>query len=123
MAHPQQRAFIHWHDILAFNQDLAAVRLQQPDEMLQQNTFASATAPDDHHRLAFFNAKANPIENLMRAEALVQIAHLNHTVWKIAPSESVRKKLVIKMVMDEYTTASVVARPTPSAPSPQVIPL
>jgi hypothetical protein len=35
----------------------------------------------------------------------------------------VRKKFVIKMVIEEYTTASVVARPTPSAPSPQNIPL
>ena len=35
----------------------------------------------------------------------------------------VRKKLLIRMVMEAATTASVVARPTPSAPSGQVSPL
>src|SRR6266699_5507733 len=121
--HAQQRPFIHRHDVFAGDQHPAPVRLQQANQMLEHNAFASATAPNNYHRLPFINAKADPVQDSVRAEALGQIAHFDHRVWNTAPSERDRKKLELRIVMDEYTTASVVARPTPSAPSPQLIPL
>ena len=61
------RSFIG-HDVLAVNQHLAGVRLQQADEMLEQNAFAAAAAPDDGDRFAVFNPKADVVENVLRAE-------------------------------------------------------
>ena len=97
--------------------------LQQADQVLEQHAFAAAAAADDDDRLALLNPKAHAVQDGMGAEALLQIADFDHSVSKIWPRISVRKKLEIRMVIEEYTTASVVARPTPSAPSPQVRPL
>src|ERR1019366_10226207 len=104
-------------------QHLARVGLQQADQVFEQHTFPPAAPANDDDRLAFFNPEAHPIQDGMGAKALLQIADFDHSVWKIGPRVSVRKKLEIRIVIEEYTTASVVARPTPSAPSPQDKPL
>ena len=97
--------------------------LQQADQVLEQHAFPAAAAADDDDRLAFLDPEAHAVQDGVGAEALLQFADFDHRVWKIWPSVSVRKKLEIRIVIEEYTTASVVARPTPSAPSPQDSPL
>jgi hypothetical protein len=72
-AHAQQLAFVHRHDVLAVNQHLARVRLQQADEVLEQNAFAAAAAPDDDDRFAVFNPKADAVEDFVRAETFFQM--------------------------------------------------
>ena len=116
------RSFIG-HDVFAVNQHLARIRLQQADEMLEQNAFAAAAAPDDDDRFAVFNPKTHAVQNRVSRRNSFQIADFNHNSPTSLPMTSVRKKFAIRIVMDEYTTASVVARPTPSAPSPHVMPL
>src|SRR5688572_27421070 len=90
--------------------------------MLEQDTLSATTPPDDDDRLSGLDVECDPIEHLLRAKALFQITHFDHGA-RIRPTNSVRKKLLIRMVIDEITTACVVARPTPSAPSPQFNPL
>src|SRR5665213_236289 len=124
-AHAQQLALIQRADIFTVNEHFARVRLQQADDVFEQNTFAAAAAPDDGDGFAAFDAKAHAVENFLRAKTFFQIPHLDHKfkMTAIFSSVSVRKKFEMRTVMDAYTTASVVARPTPCAPTPQVMPL
>ena len=79
----KQFPFIHGHDVFIVNQHLAGVGLQQANQMLEQDALAPAAAANDDDRLAFFNAKPDAFQNQIRTKALLQIPHLNHTVWKI----------------------------------------
>jgi len=115
----QQFTFAHADNILAFDQYPASVRLKQSDQMFEQHAFAATAPADDDHRFTFLDAEAHILQDRVRAEVLGQIANLDHNVLSRRPRVRVRKKLEIRMAIEEYTTASVVARPTPSAPSPQ----
>ncbi len=70
--------------------------------MLQQNTFAPATAPDNHDRLAGIDLKTDPVENRLGTETFSQITHLNHKsrITHNCSNDMVRKKLVMRMVME-----------------------
>jgi len=59
--HEQQLSFVHKLDVLAVNQHFAGIRLQQADEVLEQNAFAAAAAPDDDDGFAAFNPKADAV--------------------------------------------------------------
>ena len=122
-AHAQQLPLVHRDDVFALDEHLPGVGLEQADQVLEQHALAAAAAANDDDRLALLNPEAHAVQDGMGAEALLQIADFDHSVWKIWPRVSVRKKLEIRIVIEEYTTASVVARPTPSAPSPQHRPL
>src|SRR5881394_2277230 len=91
--------------------------------MLEQDALAAAAAPDDDDGFALADAEVHTVQHMLRAEALLQVAGFDHVAGRTRFRNRVRKKLLISTVMDEYTTASVVARPTPTAPSPQVMPL
>ena len=117
----QQLPLIHPGDVLSVDQNLARVRTDQPDEVFEQNTLAAAAAANHDDRFSRFDAERNSIEHAMGTKALYQVAHFDHSSSLF--KTSVRKKLLMSIEMEEKTTASVVARPTPSAPSPQVIPL
>ena len=101
MPHRQQLSFVKRHNIFPIDQHLAGIRLEQCDQVLEEHALATAAPADNHHRLPFVDAKADTIQHDVRAELLRQIAHLDHKVWKIFPSVSVRKKFVIRMVMEE----------------------
>ena len=90
--------------------------------MFEQNAFAATAAADDDDGLAFLDFERDDIENFLGAEAHSQIARFDHGASQ-RPTDMVRKKLLIKMQMEEATTASVVALPTPSAPCGQLRPL
>ena len=92
------------------------IRLQEADEMLEQNALAAAAAPMMATDSPFSIRKLSRPGPVMRAETLFNWRTSIITAPTSLPRTSVRKKLVIRMVMEEYTTASVVARPTPSAP-------
>src|SRR6185295_7913230 len=74
----------------------------------EQNAFAAAAAANDHDGFAFLDFKRNAIENFLRAEALSQVARLDHGASQ-RPTDMVKKKLLIKIQIDAATTASVVA--------------
>ena len=121
--HFEQLPLVHARDAFPFDQHVAFIRPQQSDQVFQQNALAAAAPADDDHRFAFFHAQVHAIQHALRPEAFFQLPRLDHHAPSRRVKNSVRKKLLIKIVMHEYTTASVVARPTPSAPSRQFIPL
>src|SRR2546423_1143283 len=101
MANFEQFSFIHPADIFSINQHLARIGTQQANQMLEQNALAAATAPNDHHRFAGFNAKTHAVQDWVWAEALPEIAHLDHKLFNTSLRVRVRKKLVMSRVMDE----------------------
>ena len=119
------------------------VRVQQADDVLEQHAFSTAAAPDDDHRLPGGDIQADPTEHVLvpkrfvtprisrkgdrlrcpvcpsvsaRLSGCFAVGHQLPT-GKIMFSSSVRKKFDTRMANELMTTASVVARPTPTAPS------
>ena len=90
--------------------------------MLDENALTCAAATNDSHTLAFAALEGNILENGLLSKTLVDVRNLDHEGYRTARKNSVRKKLEIRMAMHECTTASLVARPTPSAPLPQLRP-
>ena len=112
----------HTLEMLAININHILVRILQAHEVLDQNTFPGAAATNDGHAFAFADLEGNILENGLRSKTLVDVRNLDHEGYRTARKNSVRKKLEIRMAMHECTTASLVARPTPSAPLPQLRP-
>ena len=95
--------------------------------MAQENAFAPAAPTEEHERFAPVNLKAETAENFLSAQGLDKVfdrdglgtlrfpGHL--PAGKKMFNVMVRKKLMIRMKSEPMTTASVVARPTPTAPS------
>jgi len=67
----EPRPLVHGRDVLPGDQHLAGIRLQQTDQMLQQNALAAAAAPNDDHGFALFNDKGNAVQDRSLAEALL----------------------------------------------------
>jgi len=59
-------------EALALN-DLAAVRLDLPDDQLQDRTLAGAVGPDHAHLLSCIEAKAQSIQNHFRPEGPMNV--------------------------------------------------
>src|ERR1043166_1062508 len=123
VADAEELALVAVADVFAIDQNRAGIRLQQADEMFEEDAFAAAAAADDHDRLAFVDPQVDPSQDFLGAKSLEQFAHLDHDGQNTRFRNKVRKKLLIRIAIEENTTASVVARPTPSAPSRQVMPL
>src|SRR5208282_2588756 len=100
-ADPEQLAFIEMGDVAALNADLAAVRGEQADEMLEEDAFAAAAGADDDQGLAFLDGEAHALEDAERSEALFQIAHFDHHAGSTWLSSIVKKKLTTRMEMEE----------------------
>src|SRR5688572_23502303 len=108
--------------MLVVDDDFTSVRPDQTNQMFQQDAFSAAAPADNHHGVSGLDSKGHAAEHLLRTKLLLQVSNFNHGA-NSRPTSKVRKKLLIKIVIDAATTASVVARPTPSAPSPQCNPL
>ena len=75
-ADPVELEVAHRHDVLAVDEDLAAVRLEQPDQVLHQHRLPRARPADDHVDLAALDLQVDAAQHLVLAEALVQAADL-----------------------------------------------
>jgi hypothetical protein len=99
----------------------------KPDEVTQEHALAPAAAPEEDQRFSLVNIETEAAEDFLAAERLDEVLHLDHYLrkWVLAHLPAgknmlrvmVRKKFTTKMKSDPMTTASVVARPTPTAPS------
>jgi hypothetical protein len=58
--------------------DLAAVRLEEPDEVLDEHGFSSAGRADDEEHLAVSHVEGHTLEDGLRAERLLEVAKRNH---------------------------------------------
>ena len=99
--HLEQLPLGHPRDAFAFDEHVAGFGTDQPDQMFEQNALAAAAAADDDHRLAFFNAQVHAVQHAMRSEAFLQLPHLDHHAPSRRVKNSVRKKLLIRIVMEE----------------------
>ena len=67
-------------DILAVEDDLAAVRLFQPVQAAQERGFAAAGGADQHHAVAFVNGQVYAFQHLQTAVILFQSFNVDHFV-------------------------------------------
>ena len=61
-------------DILPMNANRSRVRLLQADDDPQQDALAGATAPEHRQSLAAAHAQADPVQDLLTSEGLMQVA-------------------------------------------------
>jgi hypothetical protein len=52
--------------------------LEQPDQVLEQDTLATTTSADDDHRLTPMNIQGNSSQDLLGPEALGDVSNLDH---------------------------------------------
>ena len=124
--HAQHLAFVEMRDVLPVDEHGPRIGRQQADQVLEQDALSATAAANDDDGLTGFNPQIHTAQNLLCTEAFLHLTGFDHepnSPTKMRLRMRVRKKLLIRMVMDEYTTASVVALPTPSAPFSQLIPL
>ena len=79
MTHAKQLAFIHRHDVLALDEHLPGIGLEQADQVLEQNALPAAAAADNHDRFALLDAQVHSLQDWVRAKTLVEISRLDHT--------------------------------------------
>ena len=96
----QQLAFVHPGDVLAVNVDFAGVGGDEADQVLEQNALAAAAHADDGDRLPFLDGEIHAVQDAEGAEALLQIADVNHHRSRVLRS-MVKKKLEMRMAMEE----------------------
>ena len=102
-------------DLPAVHRHPSIVRLQEPDDGLEQHRLADSGAADHRHRLALPDLQVHPVQDDLGAEPLRDTlqddAHSSVTAQNASSTR-------ISMLLT--TTACVVARPTASAP-PRVL--
>ena len=77
-AHTDQIAFVHVSDVLVINHHGTRVWLEQSDDVLEQNTFATAAASDDDKRFALLDLERHSIEDRLRAKTFFKVANFDH---------------------------------------------
>ena len=102
-------------------------RLHQPDKMTQEDTFAPAASAEENQGFSLVNFETEAAQDFLIAERLDEVIDpddlagvglLGHLpAGKKTLRVMVRKKFTTRMKSEPMTTASVVARPTPTAPS------
>jgi nitrate/nitrite transport system ATP-binding protein len=107
-------------DVEPVHQHLPRVRLDQPDDVLEQDALAGARGSEERDRLAVLHHEVHAVQDDLVAELLPDAAKLDHpgfssSLARITSSRRMRTELL--------TTAPVVDRPTPSAPWPVVKPM
>ncbi len=72
-------AMVFQHSTLfAVEPDLAAVGVQQADQVLDEHTLADARRADDEEHLAVADVEADVVEDRCRAEGLLDVLELDH---------------------------------------------
>src|SRR5437763_63633 len=69
-----------WMVFAITDPDLAAIGLQQPDHVLQQDALALAAASDDRGQLAGGDGQVDPAEHRLPAKRFLDIHQLDHRV-------------------------------------------
>ena len=90
--------------------------------MFEQDALPATAATNNHNCFTVVNFEINAAQHLHAIEGFAEILDLNHT-GRILLKITAMKKLAMSTVNEDTTTASVVARPTPSAPSSALNPL
>src|SRR5271157_4966063 len=136
----------HAGDILTVDANRSRVRLLQADDEPQQDALTGATASQHRQGLAAPHGQANPIQNLLTSEGLVQVLDGNnwraavflgsfllhgnlfdcvHTCFASCLSNGHGKNMRMNFTSttsaritnsEDKTTELVAARPTPAAP-------
>src|SRR5690606_29080863 len=65
------------HDVLSVDLDRAAIGVNDAEDRLEEHRLAGAGAADDDERLAAPDIEIHPLQHLLAAEALVQIANFD----------------------------------------------
>jgi hypothetical protein len=99
-------------DVLPIHDHRSAVRLDQADDVLQQDALPGARRSEEGNGLALAHFEVDPLQDYLLAEGLMQRVDLDH--W--LSSSRVRTVSSTRMSTELVTTAAVVDRPTPSAP-------
>jgi hypothetical protein len=99
-------------DVLPVDDHVAAIGLEQPDDVFERDALSRSRSADDDDRFAACDLDRHIDEHLLLAEGFVDVSKGDHGQKR----SFVRKKSLRRMISDALTTAAVVALPTPSAP-------
>ena len=102
-------------NLLPVHPDFTRIRLDESDDMLQQDTLADARWAEQRDGFAFGHEEVDAVEHHVVHEALRDVLQLD-AHFAVPRMSFVRIVSSISTVTDAATTACVVARPTPSAP-------
>ena len=94
----------------AVHLNLTRVGLEQTHDVLQRDALAGTRVADDDQRLAVLDLERESLEDGLVPEALVDVAKGDQRSTTAQNASSTR------ITSADSTTASVAARPTPSAP-------
>src|SRR6516162_9631918 len=76
-ANRAELAFVHSDNVFPVDPNFARIRFQQPDHMFQQNSFATATASDQHQSFTSANLQIDATQNFLLPDFLPQRTHRN----------------------------------------------
>ena len=105
-------------DAAAVEPDLAAIDLEQADQVLDRHRLADARRPDDEQDLALADVEIHALQHRLAVEGLADVDEADQRRHRLppsshsAPTESV--KSIAITANEPPTTAAVVAQPTPS---------
>src|SRR6266571_1325779 len=102
-------------DLLPIHPDLTGIRLDEPDDMLEQHALADARGAEQRDRLSDFHKEVHAVEYHVVHEALGDLLQLDAHL-AVPRISFVRIVSSSRIATDAATTACVVERPTPSAP-------
>jgi hypothetical protein len=71
-------AFPQLDDVRAVDQDLAAVRPEETNDVLEQDALPAAAPPDDHGGLPLLDLEVNAAQDFLLSKRFVEIDQPNH---------------------------------------------
>jgi hypothetical protein len=73
-------------DVLPLHQHLSPIRLYEPDEVLEEHTFAGAAEPHNCQDFTTPDVQAQALEHLLAAETFIEPTDLNE--WHLSHHSS-----------------------------------
>src|SRR5262249_33711011 len=78
LSDPVERSATEPRDLRAVDEDVAPVRMEEAEEVLEQHRLASAAAADHHHDLPGGHVEVEPAQDGLGAERLLELLDADH---------------------------------------------
>src|SRR5690606_19382799 len=100
----RKRVAVEGRHVQAVDIDVTGIRLDQPDDVLEQHALAGAGRSEQRQRLAVLHVERDAVKDDQRAEALVNVANPDHGT----SSSLARMRSSSRISTELLTTAPVV---------------
>ena len=93
LAQRRERIAIERADGLAVNNDVARIRVQQADDVLERDALAGPGVADDHHRFGVPDFQRQALQHRFAIESLVQVLEFDHSSTTAQKASSTRMRM------------------------------